>query len=132
MKKQEKPQLDPIPPFELSIDTSILTRVGHALGEGDISDCKTGDVRHVMELLAGLIFVEDLVPGLLSNMLSVLVPHYLGRLRLETLTELMEREAAKKGATEEYKKVMEAAKQRKKGDLSASLIAYLLIRNKTT
>ena len=80
MAKETSPKIDPIPPFEINIDRDILFRVGTALGDCNIDELKTNEIRHVVELIAHLIFIEDLAPGLLRNMLSVLIPHYLSRL----------------------------------------------------
>ena len=60
MGKETSPKLDPIPPFEINIDRDILWRVGTALGDCNIDGLKTNEIRHVVELIAHLIFIEDL------------------------------------------------------------------------
>lgn len=120
----EKKPLEPIPPFEFPIDCERLMSVAQALGEGDISECKTDDVKHTVELLVRLDFVENLVPGLLSNMLSVLIPHYLGKKREAMLLELALGDAKKHGLVDEFQSVVDAARNRKKADLVQRLVDY--------
>ena len=127
MGKETSPKLDPIPPFEINIDRDILWRVGTALGDCNIDGLKTNEIRHVVELIAHLIFIEDLAPGLLRNMLSVLIPHYLGRMRLEIAKDLMKKDASKKGLSDELGKIFATAeKKQTKEELRLLLIEYLM------
>ncbi len=127
MGKETSPKLDPIPPFEINIDRDILWRVGTALGDCNIDGLKTNEIRHVVELIAHLIFIEDLAPGLLRNMLSVLIPHYLSRMRVEILKDLMKKDASKKGLSDELGEIFAVAeKKQTKEELRLLLIEYLM------
>ena len=127
MAKETSPKIDPIPPFEINIDRDILFRVGTALGDCNIDELKTNEIRHVVELIAHLIFIEDLAPGLLRNMLSVLIPHYLSRRRVEILKDLMKKDASKKGLSVELGEIFAVAeKKQTKEELRLLLIEYLM------
>ena len=127
MGKETSPKLDPIPPFEINIDRDILWRVGTALGDCNIDGLKTNEIRHVVELIAHLISIEDLAPGLLRNMLSVLIPHYLGSMRLEITKDLMTKDASKKGLSDELGAIFTAAeKKQNKEELRFLMINYLM------
>ena len=127
MGKETSPKIDPIPPFEINIDRDILWRVGTALGDCNIDGLKTNEIRHVVELIAHLIFIEDLAPGLLRNMLSVLIPNYLGSMRLEITKDLMKKDASKKGLSDELGKIFTTAeKKQTKEELMGLLIDYLM------
>ena len=130
MGKETSPKIDPIPPFEINIDRDILWRVGTALGDCNIDGLKTNEIRHVVELIAHLIFIEDLAPGLLRNMLSVLIPHYLSRMRVEILKDLMKKDASKKGLSDELGEIFAVAeKKQTKEELRLLLIEYLKKEN---
>lgn len=112
--------------IDLEIDRDAVYRVGDALGRGngDLSDCLTPDLKKVSDILAHIVILEDIAPGVLVNILGELIPFYIKRQRSESIKRLMQNKAEKEGFTQEWQAVLDAKNHPAKKDLIQSLVAF--------
>lgn len=63
------------------LDADAVRRVAEALGAPDaakaINACTIGEVRHVVELLARVIMLENEAPGFTASMIDTFLPHFI-------------------------------------------------------
>lgn len=108
---EKKPKNENLFPFPvLRIETERLNAVFKGLKQGDIAECKTGDVRHAADLLAHVLLLEGVAPGLLTDVLSTLTPHHLRRAFREKRFEAEQKMADAAGAGDEYRAMVDAFK----------------------
>lgn len=111
---ENKPKNEaPAPEFQIEIESVIA--VATVIGRGGrISNCKAPDVKHTLELLARVIALEELAPGVLSDILSTLIPHYLQRLKVDNFLKVAQQTADEGGFGDKFRAVVEAADSGKK------------------
>lgn len=100
------------------LDADALRRVAIAIGGQSpgnaLEECKISDVKHVVELLARIMVLEDVAPGFVASMLDTFIPHYLEEAKKQELAEEAQREADTKGYGAEWKAAVEAGRSPKK------------------
>lgn len=107
---ENKPKNEaPAPEFQIEIESLIA--VATVIGRGGrISKCKAPDVKHTLELLARVIALEELAPGVLSDILSTLIPYYLRMAFRAKRFEAEQKMADAAGAGDEYRAMVDAFK----------------------
>lgn len=108
MDAENQKNKSPIP--VLRIDAERLNAVFEGLKQGDIAECKTGDVRHAADLLAHVLLLESVAPGLLTEILSTLTPYYLRMAMRMARFEAEQKMADAAGAGDEYRAMVNAYK----------------------
>lgn len=99
---------------EVQIEIERMIAVCEWLKQGDIAECKTGDVKHVAKLLDQLIELEDLAPGALAELLSMLLPLYRQLAARMEFFHAEQKMADAAGVGDEYRAMQKARKLGKK------------------
>lgn len=112
------------------MDSDALWNVAKALGGQNVGqeimeDCSIKDVKHVVEVLACLLVLEDLKPGLFLHTFHALVPGFIKeRNRLE-LAAAAQRAADRDGFGKEWAEAIRAGSTpRKKGYVAAMTLVH--------
>lgn len=100
------------------IDKERLLRVAEALrrGDGDLSECKVNDIRHVSEILAKLLILQELAPGFLDELFDFFIPYFLRKDSMQHIEALAEKNADQGGFGDEWREAMQAVRSEKKKD----------------
>ena len=96
------------------LDVDAVRRVAIAIGGqtpgADIEDCLIGDVRHVIELLARVILLEEVAPGFVASMLDTFLHHFMTEGNRAIVAEEAQSRAYAQGFGDEWRDAVNAAK----------------------
>lgn len=102
------------PPKSTWLDAEAVKRVATALGGqntgADIEDCKISDVKHVVELLARVLVLEDVAPRFVASLLDTFLPHFLKQSNRAVLAQSLQCRADADGIGDEWEALVKAVK----------------------
>ena len=101
------------------LDAEAIRRVAEALGSANagtaVDGCKMGDVRHVIELLARIIVLEDTAPGFTASMLDTFLQHFLREQSRMMVAAEAQSVASASGFGDEWARAMTAGRTKGQG-----------------
>lgn len=115
----------------LNIQAGQVRRVAEALGAGDVSECKSTEVKHTVEVLALLLVIEEIAPGVIGEVLNTLADHYVSQLARKDLHRKAAASAADAGSAPEWEAALKAARHPKKKDLLLRMVELEMKTNPT-
>lgn len=96
------------------LDVEAVRRVAMALGSqtpgADIENCQIGDVKHVVELLARVILLEEVAPCFVASMLDTFLHHFMTERNRAIVAEEAQSRAYAQGFGDEWRDAVKAAK----------------------
>jgi hypothetical protein len=126
--------------FKIEIDrviraSAVIGRVDdQGRPNGDLSDCRSLDVKHLVELLANILVLERIDPGITMEILELLPQRLKSRKQADQTHLAQKHQAAydawtrnefeKMGLGDEYRDVMAAHRHPKQKDYIANVIAF--------
>ena len=110
--------------FQVQIES--IQNVMNGLLAGDISNCKSPDVKHTAEFLAHVYILQNLAPGFLDGMMALAIPHFIDSHNKANLGEVAQRKANEAGFGDEWKSAIEAGKHPKQKDYVANMVAVFM------
>lgn len=108
MKHTDKPRV------EIHMDS--LVSVANALWQGDISECKVGEVREAAGVLSLIVRLEELAPGFVPEMLGTFLPYFTKKAEREVIGRMIQDRANSEGFGSEWRAAVEAGISPKKKD----------------
>ncbi len=96
--------------MQFKIDTERIRRIGETMGRdgADLNDCLAPDVHHLVEFLAHVVVLQDLMPGFLDEMLDIFIPHAIQMNHKATLGAMAQAKADSEGFGDEWRAAIEA------------------------
>lgn len=110
----------------IEVDSDRLINVIRGFEIGDISECLIPDVNHATEVLAGVIYLEDLAPGFFGEMLSVLIPHFEKMHYKKSMGEFAQKKADEEGIGEEWRAAIKAGNSPNQKDFMAMMVNIVM------
>lgn len=103
-----------------------LLNVMRALGDGDISDCKTGDINHTIEAMTRVSVLADLVPGFMDEFMDIHLRYFALMHRRAVIGEWAQQRADAEGFGQEWRLAIEAGNSPNKKDHLEKMAAVLM------
>lgn len=114
------------------IEPNRVLNVAIALGYGDVSECLVPDVKHTCEVLAHVLILEDLKPGLFGEMMALLIPHFIKIHNKKVIGDMAIIKADEAGFGDEWRAAIDAGNHPKQKDFLARLVAVHMKANGAT
>lgn len=114
------------------MDIERVLKVATALGSCDISNCLVPDVRHTCEVLARVIILEDLKPGLFGKMMHQLIPYFIKMRNKTVIGDMAQSKADAYGFGDEWRAAIEAGNSPRKKDWLQKMVAIYMKSNGVT
>jgi hypothetical protein len=105
------------PDVKFVIDGEKVLNVAVALGKGDVSECLAPDVKHVYELLAHVVVLEEIAPGFLDETLATWIPHFLKQRERAAVEAMALKKAGAAGFSEEWREAIATGRHPRQKDL---------------
>lgn len=115
----------------LKIQADQVRRVAEALGAGDVSECKSTEVKHTVEVLALLLVIEEIAPGVIGEVLNTLAAHYIKQLRRDTIATEAAARATDAGFGPEWMAALESAQHPRQKDMLLRMVELHMKANQT-
>lgn len=116
----------------LNIQADQLLRVAMAMRDGDVSECKSNELQHTVDVLALLIGIEEIAPGVIGEVLNTLAGHYVKRLRRGTIEAEACARATASGFGDEWIAALEAGRHPKQKDFLLRIVEMHMKANQTS
>lgn len=116
----------------LSIRADQVRRIAIAMGDGDVSECKSNELKHTVEVLALLLVIEEIAPGVIGEVLNTLAGHYIKQLRRDTIETEAAARANAAGFGSEWLTALDAARHPKQKDMLLRLVELHMKANHTS
>ena len=111
------------------LDADALRRVASAIGAQSpghaLEECKISDVKHVVELLARIMVLEDVAPGFIASMLDTFIPHFLREANRAAVAAEARRLADLGGFVPEFEVAVEAGRTARKRAFVPAMVRML-------
>lgn len=115
----------------LNIQADQLRRIALAMGDGDVSECKSNELKHTVDVLALLLVIEEIAPGVIGEVLNTLAAHYIKQLRRGTIETEAAARADAAGFGPEWLAALDAARHPKQKDMLLRLVELHMKANQT-
>lgn len=106
----------------LNIQADQLRRIAQAMGDGDVSECKSNELKHTVEVLALLLVIEEIAPGVIGEVLNTLAGHYVKQLSRNTVASAAAKQAAAAGCSAEWLAALDAVRHPKQKDMLLRMV----------
>lgn len=116
----------------LDLQADQIRRVALAMGDGDISECKSNELKHTVDVLALLLVIEEIAPGVIGEVLNTLAGHYINRLGRETIEREAAANAEKAGFGKEWQAALTAGRHPKQKDFLLRMVEVHMKANQAT
>ncbi len=123
-QKEKEPPKTPDGAFHF--DPQCLQNVLGALAAGDISDCKTGDIKHTIEAMKRIFVLADLAPDFLDGFVEIATEHFVKAHYKAALGEWAQKNADKNGYGEEWRAAIEAGKTPNQKDYMLKVVEMMM------
>lgn len=106
----------------LNIQADQLRRIALAMGDGDVSECKSNELKHTVDVLALLLVIEEIAPGVIGEVLNTLAAHYIKQVSRKTVASWAAEQAAAAGCSAEWQAALDAARHPKQKDMLLRMV----------
>lgn len=108
------------------LDVRAVRAVAEALGGHNagaaIDECRIGDVKHVVELLARVELLEEVAPGFVASMFDTFTPHFIREHNRAVIAAEAQKRASAAGFGPEWAAAIEAGKSPGKAGFVAAMV----------
>lgn len=117
---------------KFKIETYRVSRVAEVIGrgDGDLSECLSPDIKHLLEILARVAVLQDLAPGFLDEMFDTWIPHFTKLNRKAQVGAMAQERMDAAGFGDEWRDAITAGNSPKQKDYLAKMVAlYMKVNN---